>query len=121
MVDPTLTVMVTPMQYTGKDIDPFNTFSLSCLGTKPDSVVPSLQLSWYHDGEELDGSISGITIQEEEMNGGMEKTSELTITSARVLNSGMYTCSVMVSIPESSDIMINQTATVTITGIIITQ
>lgn len=108
--------MVTPMEYSGKDIYPFDTFSLSCTSTKPVNIVPSLQLSWYHNGVQLDHSVSGISIQEEEMNGGMEKSSELTVTSARTLSSGFYTCSVVVSIPESNAVMNDQTATITISG-----
>ncbi len=116
--DPTLTIMVTPTEYSGKDISPFNTFSLSCTATKPENIVPSLQLNWYHNGVQMDDSVSGVTIQEEEVNGGVEKSSELTVTSASVLSSGMYTCSAIVSIPDSTPVMSNQTATVTITGII---
>ena len=111
-----LMTTVTPTVYSGKDIHPFNTFNLNCTATKPDNIIPSLQLSWYHDGVQLDDSISSVTIREENVNSGMAKSNVLSVTSAGVLNSGLYTCSAEVSIPESSTVMMNQTATVTITG-----
>ena len=105
--------------YSGKDIHPFNSFSLSCIAVKPSRVIPSLQLSWYHNGMQLDNSISGIDITEEDMNNGMEKSSVLNVTSATVQRTGSYMCSLMLSIPESSILTTNQTATVTIAGIIV--
>ncbi len=103
--------------YSGKDIHPFNNFNLSCTATKPSRIIPSLQLNWYHDGTELDDSVSGITILEQDANNGMQKSSVVTVTSARVFNSGMYTCSAAVSIPESNTVMMSQVASATITGI----
>ena len=93
-------------------------FGLSCRAVKPSLVIPPLQLSWYHDGMQLDDSVSGVTIQEEDVNNGMEKSSVLNITSARVVNAGLYTCSVVVSIPESTAVRTNQTATITISGLV---
>ena len=110
-----VTLMVTPTEYSGKDIHPFNTFSLECSATKPSQVIPPIQLSWYHDGAELDGSVSGVGILEEARSVD-ERSSTLSITPARVANSGVYTCGVEISIPESSAVSANQTATVTITG-----
>ncbi len=110
--------MIVPATYTGKDIYPFNTFSLRCTAMKPSGIIPALQLSWYHGDMQLDDSLPHITISEEETNEGMEKSSVLNITSARVLSSGSYTCSATVSIPESTAALTNRTATVLITGII---
>lgn len=107
------------MEYSGRDFPPLNTFSLSCIAAKPNRIVPSLQLNWYHNGVQMDDSISGVSIQVEEVNGGLEKTSELTVTSASMLSSGVYTCSAVVSVPDSTAVMYNQTATVTIIGILI--
>ena len=102
--------------YSGKDIHPFNTFSLNCTATKPSSIIPSLQLSWYHDEMELDNTVSRITILDE-VRSATETFSMLTVSPARVFDSGMYTCSISVSIPESPDAMANQTSTVMIAGI----
>ncbi len=102
--------------YSGKDIHPFNIFDLTCTARKPGSVIPPLQLSWYHNGMQLDASVTGTTIREEEMNNGMEKSSFLSITSALTSNPGAYTCSAVISIPDSTTITNNQSATVTIAG-----
>lgn len=115
--DPIVTATVSPLVYSGKDIPPFNAFNLACTATKSSSIIPALQLSWYHDGLQLDGTVSDVTILQE-VRSGMEKSSTLSIASARVMNSGLYTCNVVVSIPESQDVSADHTANVTITGII---
>lgn len=114
--DPIITATVTPTSYSGKDVQPFNTFSLTCTAMKPSSVIPSLQLNWYHDGMQLDSSVSGITITEQDMNNGMEKSSVLSVTSASAQSSGSYTCNVTVSIPVSNTLTTNQAAIVIIAG-----
>ena len=114
--DPVLNATVTPSFYSGKDISPFNTFSLNCTAAKPSNVIPPLQLSWYRDEVQVDDSISGITVIEDEISGGAEKYSVLTVTSARTFHSGLYTCSATVSIPDSNAVIANQTAIITITG-----
>lgn len=121
--DPTLTASVTPTIYSGKDIYPFNSFTLQCTASKPSNIIPSLQLSWHHHGTQLDNSISNTNniIFEEEVNDGMGKRSHLSINNARVLNSGSYICMVTVSVPESDDVTTQQAATVTITGIYTTE
>lgn len=103
---------VTPTVYRGKDIDPFNSFSLSCNAQKPDGIIPSLQFNWLHDGVRLDDSISTFAIYED----SMDMSSILNVTSAQTVNSGQYTCNVVLNIPESSAVMVSQSATVTITG-----
>ena len=117
--DPTLSATVTPLMFSGKDIDPFNTFTLHCTASKPSNIIPSLQVSWYHNDLQLDNSIQGVDISEEEVNNGVEKTSGLTVSSARVLNSGAYKCRVAISIPESDEVAADQTAIVNITGMFI--
>lgn len=102
--------------YSGKDISPFNTFTLQCTASKPVSIIPSLQLSWYHNDMQLDNSIQGINISEEDVNNDMGKTSSLTVNFAQVPNSGSYKCSVAISVPESYEVIADQTATVEITG-----
>ena len=102
--------------FAGKDIDPFNTFTLHCTASKPSNIIPSLQVSWYHNDLQLDNSVQGVDISEEEVNNGVEKTSALTVSSARALNSGAYKCRVAISIPESDEVAADQTAIVSITG-----
>lgn len=115
-IDPIINATVAPTMYSGKDIHPFNMFDLTCTARKPISVIPPLQLSWYYNGMQLDASVTGITIREEEMNNGMKKISFLSVTSALTSNSGAYTCKAVISIPDSTALINNQSATVTIAG-----
>ena len=116
ITDPTITTVVTPSSYSGLDVDPFNSFTLICTARKPSSIVPALDLSWYHNEMQLDNSIIGISILEEEGSGGAERSSMLMVSSATTTNSGVYTCIASVSVPESNTVTSNQSATVTIRG-----
>lgn len=114
--DPTLSTTVAPSVYSGIDVAPSNTFTLTCTANKPSGVSPSIELYWYHDEELLDNSRSEIFIHEQVVMGGMEKSSVLTITSASTINSGDYTCVAVIEIPESNRVTSNQSASVTIQG-----
>ena len=116
VTDPTLTATITPSSYSGLDVDPFNTFSLMCTARKPSSITPALGLTWYHNEMQLDNSVAGISILEEEVSGGAERSSTLTVTSAHTISSGVYTCISSVGIPESNTVTSNQSAAVTIRG-----
>ena len=117
--DPTLNVTVMPLSISSVDAEPYNTFTLTCMATKPSSVIPTLDLSWYHNEMQLDNSIVGTSITEDETGGGAEKLTTLTVTSASSISSGLYSCVATVSVPESSTVTSNQTAVVTIRGIYI--
>lgn len=112
--DPNLSASVTPPEFTGKDFHPFNAFTLRCTASKPSGVIPALEVNWFRDEMTLDNSVSGVRIREEAR--GTEATSTITVTLARVVDSGFYTCNVVVNIPESQPLSINQTANVTING-----
>ena len=114
-----MSTTVTPSVYSGIDVAPSNAFTLTCNANKPNSVSPSIELIWYHDNVLVDSSRSGISIHEQEVMGGVEKSSVLTITSASTTDSGDYTCVAVIDIPESDRVTSNQSATVTIQGIII--
>ena len=116
VTDPLITTTVSPLLYSGLDVDPFNTFTLVCMARKPGSILPALDLSWYHNEMQLDNSIAGISISVEEVSRGAEKSSTLTVNSATTVSSGVYTCIASVSVPESNTVMSNQSATVTIRG-----
>ena len=116
VTDPILNVTVTPSSYSGLDVDPFNTFTLMCIATKPSSITPALDISWYHNEMQLDNSIPGISILEEEFSGGAERSSTLIVTSARTISSGVYACIASVSVPESNTVTGDQNVTVTIRG-----
>ncbi len=116
VTDPAITAAVSPLLYSGLDVDPFNIFTVMCTARKPSSIIPALDLSWYHNEMQLDNSIAGIFILEEEVSGGAERSSTLTVSSATTASSGVYTCIASVSVPESNTVMSNQSATVTIRG-----
>ena len=107
---------MTPSVYSGIDVAPSNTFTLTCTASKPGSISPSLELFWYHNKELLDSSRPEVSIYEQEMMRGVEKSSVLTITSASSIDSGDYTCVAMIDIPESNRVTSNQSATITIQG-----
>ena len=115
-IDPTLSITVTPSLFSGIDVAPSNTFTLTCNANKPSSVSLSTELNWYHDGMLLDRSRPGTFIHEQEVEGGVEKSSVLTIISARTIDSGDYICVAEIDIPESNRVTNNQSATVTIQG-----
>ena len=114
--DPTLNTNITPSVYSGIDVAPSNTFTLTCMANKPSNISPSLELFWYHDEELLDSNLPRISIYEEEVMGGVEKSSVLTITSASSINSGDYMCVAVIDIPESNRVTSNHSAIVTIQG-----
>lgn len=114
--DPIMSITVTPSVYSGIDVDPSNTFTLTCTANKPSGVSPSMELYWYHNEDVLDNSRPEISIREQEVMGGMEKSSVLTIVSASTITSGDYTCVAVIDIPESNRVTSNQSASVTIQG-----
>lgn len=115
--DPTLNTNITPSAYSGIDVAPSNTFTLTCMANKPSNIYPSLELLWYHDEELLDSNLPRISIYEEEVMGGVEKSSVLIITSASSINSGDYMCVAVIDIPESNRVTSNHSANiVTIQG-----
>jgi len=115
-VDPEIIVELLPSTFTGAAADSYNSFSLSCTATKPQSVVPALELNWYHNNTQLDASLDQVSITGEERRNGAEISSILSIVATQTENSGDYTCVVGVTIPESTTVQVNQTGTVTIRG-----
>ena len=114
--DPTVTAVVIPSSFNGLDIEPYNSFTFTCNGTKPAVVLPTLELSWYHNEDLLDGSVEGINIVEAVSDDGAQASSQLYVTGAGTSGSGSYYCYVRVSIPESNVVEQSQEATVAIRG-----
>lgn len=107
--------MVAPSTISGKDIEPFNTATLTCTATKPALVVPQLQLSWSRNSMPLDNSIMGVSISEENINSSAT-SSTIRLDAARVVDSGTYTCEASISIPDSNVVSTNDTASIVISG-----
>jgi len=114
-LDPEVMVTVDPDSFYGKDIEPFNAFSLVCTATKPAVVVPQIQLSWSRDGVPLDNSVAGLSVTQETINASVV-SSTLSLDPARVVDSAMYTCDASINVPDSDTISANNTANVVISG-----
>lgn len=110
-----MAVTVTPSTVSGKDIEPFNTASLTCTAMKPALVVPQLQISWTRNGMPLDNSIVGVSISEETLSSSVT-SSTVQLGAARVIDSGTYTCEASLNIPDSDVVSTNDTASIVISG-----
>ena len=105
-----------PTSYIGADVEPYNSFTLTCIASKPSGVSPSLDITWLQAGLQVDNSTNGVRIAEEEGVSSERKTSILSITQATSLKSGNYSCIVVLSIPDSSPVQSVRNSTVTIRG-----
>ena len=113
--DPAVDVHLAPTSYTGADVEPYNSFTLTCVATKSSGVSPELDITWLQAGLQVDNSTTGVTIVEEEVS-GERKTSVIYIAQATSLKSGIYGCVVVLSIPESSAVQQVRNSTVVIRG-----
>ena len=114
--DPAIDVYLAPTSYTGADVEPYNSFTLTCVATKSSGVSPELDITWLQAGLQVDNSTTGVTIVEEEEVSGEQKTSVVYIAQATSLKSGIYGCVVVLSIPESSAVQQARNSTVVIRG-----
>ena len=114
--DPTVDVHLAPTSYIGADVEPYNSFTLTCIASKPSGISPSLDITWLQTGLQVDNSTNGVRIAEEEGVSSEQKTSILSITQATSLKSGNYSCVVILSIPDSNPVQSVRNSTVTIRG-----
>lgn len=114
LIDPVILTTISPQSFNGKDIKPFNSFSLICKASKPARVVPLLQITWFRNDIPLDTSDFQVIIGEE-LN-MTEVFSTISTNSARTRDSGSYTCAASVLISDSSILLKNTTANIVISG-----
>ena len=107
---------VTPLLYTGLDTEPYNAFSLTCMATKPTEVIPNISLTWFHNGTQLDTSVLGVSISEDESSSGAMKSSQLSVDADDPSDSGSYSCQASLAIPESDTVESSQASLITIIG-----
>ncbi len=112
-------VELSPQSFIGADMEPYDTFSLSCLATKPPEVIPTIELLWYKDQVPVgNDSSDGIAIAETTTNEGAQRSNQITISNANQDHSGSYSCLARLTIPESTTLEeSSQDAVATIRGI----
>ena len=102
---------VSPLVFTGVEAgcpysEPYDNFTLVCSARKPALVIPQLEVTWLHNGTLQGGNVT--------MGEGGLQTNTLHVSSASVSDSGTYQCIARISIPDSPEVNITKTSTVTI-------
>ena len=101
--DPTLTEVAEGLEdFEGVETgcirsDLFDDVTLICNVSKPEEVIPQLNVTWLHDGTVRPGVIQVL-------NGGTTVTHTLRFNSSVADDSGNYTCVAELVIPESTTI-----------------
>uniref|UniRef100_A0A1X7T273 Uncharacterized protein n=1 Tax=Amphimedon queenslandica TaxID=400682 RepID=A0A1X7T273_AMPQE len=91
------------------DSDPYDNFTLTCTATKPTIVIPDLVIAWTHNSAMETGT---VTTTEESMTTTVTNT--LNFTNSTASDSGTYTCTASITIPDSTDITTSEESTVTV-------
>ena len=119
VVDPTITVEVTPSASTLLDVTPHNLIFIDCSVTQPLAVTTSKTIGWRqtspsgvvqslnHDGVDTNITMTGLN--------DSASTSQLSVY-ATVAGHWRYTCSANLQVPGDPVISYSQTAAVIIKG-----
>ena len=87
----------------------YDKFYLSCMASKPEIVIPDLEVFWLHNGvERIDNS--------EVITNGTFVVNELNFTNSTANDTGDYTCVARIQIPYSTTIQLSEESTVVIRG-----
>ena len=87
----------------------YDKFYLSCIASKPEIVIPDLEVFWLHNGvERIDNS--KITTN------GTFVVNKLNFTNSTANDTGNYTCVARIQIPYSTPIQLSEESTVVIRG-----
>ena len=87
----------------------YDKFYLSCMASKPEIVIPDLEVLWLHNGvERIDNS--KITTN------GTFVVNELNFTNSTANDTGNYTCVARIQIPYSTTIQLSEESTIVIRG-----
>ena len=87
----------------------YDKFYLSCMASKPEIVIPDLEVFWLHNGVERIDNSDVIT-------NGTFVVNELNFTNSRADYTGNYTCVARIQIPYSTTIQLSEESTVVIRG-----
>jgi len=97
-------VLINPAEYQGVDVQPYNSFVLTCSAEIATDVVPMINMVWFHNGKEISNVDDAINITETSglLTNVKWKTSSLQIVNANVSSSDNYECIASVSVEASS-------------------
>ena len=84
------------------------------MATKPTEVIPNISLTWFHNGTQLDSSVLGVSISEDESSNGA--MNQLSVDADDSSDSGSYSCQASLTIPESDTVESSQASIITIIG-----
>ena len=105
--------MVLGLETTCNDSDPFNSFTLTCTASKPEIVLPELELLWLHNGTVR----SSNSFTYNQTSGGFfSKFNVLQFPTSVLEDSGSYECVAHIVIPDSANISETGQTNVTIRG-----
>ena len=85
----------------------YDKFSLTCMASKPEIVIPDLEVFWLHNGVER-------TDNREITNDGTFVVNTLNFMTSTADDTGNYTCVARIQIPYSTTIQVSEESTVTI-------
>ena len=87
----------------------YDKFYLSCMASKPEIVIPDLEVFWLHNGvERIDNS--KITTNETFV------VNTLNFMTSRANDTGNYTCVARIQVPYSTTIQLSEESIVVIRG-----
>ena len=89
------------------DSDPYDNFTLVCTASKPALVIPMLEVIWLHNGTVCQGVVTTQNDDTYVMN-------TLSFPTSFANDSGTYTCTAKLTIPESPNISLTENSTATL-------
>ena len=87
----------------------FDKFSLTCIASKPEIVIPELEVIWLHNGVEHTDNSEIVT-------NGTHIVNTLNFTATTSSDTGNYTCISRIMIPDSTTIQLSEESIIVIRG-----
>ena len=88
---------------------PFGKLLLTCVASKPEIVVPELEVIWLYNGVERTDNSEIVT-------NGTHTVNTLNFTTTKTNDTGNFTCVSRIVIPESSIIQLSEESNIIIKG-----
>ncbi len=106
--------MMQPQTGTALDISPYNTFTLRCAGSAPESVLLQKSFEWRKGGTVLSDNGNTVLISHHNIN-MPQSISELTVNELSTGNH-LYFCTVSMSVPGGVTIVDHASGIVSVRG-----